>query len=63
MHLVEDLLDVSKLTSGRLDLQLEEADLVALVRGALGIYGGVAHAGWMRQSLTTGVRRYRHTRS
>jgi PAS domain S-box-containing protein len=35
VHLVEDLLDVSKLTSGRLDLQLEEADLVTLVRDAV----------------------------
>jgi PAS domain S-box-containing protein len=33
-YLVEDLLDVSKLTSGRFDLQLEEADLVTLVRDA-----------------------------
>lgn len=34
-HLVDDLLDVSKLTSGRFDLQLEEADLVTIVRDAV----------------------------
>lgn len=34
-HLVEDLLDVSKLTSGRFDLHLEETDLAAVVRDAV----------------------------
>jgi PAS domain S-box-containing protein len=41
-HLVNDLLDVSKLTSGRFDLQLEDADLVTLVRDAVELLAPLA---------------------
>lgn len=41
-HLVRDLLDSSKLQSGNLDMQMETADLAALVRGAVSSFQPVA---------------------
>lgn len=53
VHLVDDLLDVSKLTSGRFDLQLEEADLVTLVRDAVDLLASEAKVKGCVVRLTT----------
>jgi signal transduction histidine kinase len=52
-HLIEDLLDVSKLTSGRFDLQLERADLVTLVRDAVELLASEAKEKNCTIELTT----------
>jgi PAS domain S-box-containing protein len=52
-HLIEDLLDVSKLTSGRFDLQLEQADMVTLVRDAVELIASEAKEKGCDIHLTT----------
>jgi PAS domain S-box-containing protein len=55
-HLINDLLDMSRLASGRLDLHLQDADLAAVVRGVLTRFGPeLAQAGCALTLRTDGA--------
>ena len=51
VHLIDDLLDVSRVSRGRIELKLEDAELGAVVSGALEICGPLIEQGGHRLEL------------